>query len=210
MPIRILIADPHPLYREALSRAIARRSDLEVVGMTSDGRQALDQIAGLRPDVAVVDVDLQRLDGPGVLNAVRRDGLPSRIVFLSSVVESGLAYRVMEAGAWGYLSKDAEADEICHALATVARGDAVLAPQVQSGIVSEIRLRATHHRTVLSEREAEILVLVADGLTAPDIATRLTLSVGTVKSHLINLYDKLGVSERAAAVAEAIRRGLLE
>ncbi|HWI74990.1 MAG TPA: response regulator transcription factor [Baekduia sp.] len=210
MRTRILIADPHPLYREALSRAIGRRTDLELVGSTADGRDALEQIAGLEPDVAVVDVDLARLDGPGVLNAVRRDGLRSKVVFLSSVVESALAYRVMEAGAAGYLSKDADADEICSAIVAVARGDAVLAPQVQTGIVAEIRLRATHDRPVLSERESEILALVAGGLTAPDIARRLNLSVGTVKSHLINLYDKLGVSERAAAVAEAIRRGLLE
>ena len=210
MRIRILIADPHPLYREALTRAIARHSDLELVATTSDGRDALEHIANLQPDVAVVDVDLTRLDGPGVLNAVRRDGLPSKVVFLSAVMESGLAYRVMEAGASGYLSKDADADEICSAIAAVARGDAVLAPQIQTGIAAEIRLRATHNRPVLSERESEILGLVADGLTAPDIAGRLNLSVGTVKSHLINLYDKLGVSERAAAVAEAIRRGLLE
>jgi two-component system nitrate/nitrite response regulator NarL len=208
--VRVLVADPHPLYRDAISRAIARHPRLELVSRTADGREALAEIERLAPAVAVIDVELAGLDGRRVLNAVRRDGLTTGIVFLSATIDSATAYQMVEAGAAGYLSKDADADEICEAITRVAAGEAVLARQVQTGIAAEIRLRASRDRPVLSGREREILALVAQGMTAPDIAKRLHLGVGTVKSHLLNLYDKLDVSERAAAVAAAMRRGLLE
>ena len=116
----------------------------------------------------------------------------------------------LRAGARGYLTKDADASELCDAISAVARGRTVLAPQLQAGIAGEIRLRAVHERPFLSDRESEILKLVADGLTAPEIGRRIHLSTATIKTHLQHLYDKLGVSERAAAVAVAMRRGLVE
>lgn len=208
--VRVLVADAQPLYREALCRAVRGRPELELVGQSPDGREALEQIGSLAPDVAVLDLALGEVDGARVLDAVSRDGLASRVVLLSVEVDAAVAYEVIEAGAAGYLSKDIDADQLCNAIAAVARGQTVLAPQVQAGIAAEIRLRRTDERPILTERERQILTLVAEGLTARQMAARLHLAVGTVKTHLLHLYAKLGVSERAAAVAEAMRRGLLE
>lgn len=206
----MLVADGQPLYREALCRAVRGRPELELVGQSADGREALELIARLAPDIAVLDLTLGELDGARVLEAVSRDGLAGRVLLLSVEVDAAVAYEVVEAGAAGYLSKDVDADELCDAIAAVARGQTVLAPQVQAGIAAEIRLRRSDDRPILTEREREILALVADGLTARQMAGRLHLAVGTVKTHLLHLYAKLGVSERAAAVAAAMRRGLLE
>jgi two-component system, NarL family, nitrate/nitrite response regulator NarL len=119
-------------------------------------------------------------------------------------------YEAIANGAAGYLTTDADARQLCEAISAVARGEIVLAPALQTGLAGEIRLREVLDQPVLSERENETLKLVAEGLTAPEIGRRLHLSTGTVKTHLEHLYEKLGVSERAAAVAQAMRRGLLE
>ena len=150
------------------------------------------------------------VDGIRVLNAVERDGIETRVVFLSAYLDSAVVYRALAAGAAGYLSKDSNRQSICDAVAAVARGDAVFAPEIQGGIAREIRMRENDGRPTLTPREREILNLTAEGCTAPEIGRRLYLSPTTVKTHLQHLYEKLGVSDRAAAVAEAMRRGLLE
>jgi two-component system nitrate/nitrite response regulator NarL len=180
------------------------------VGQASDGREALDAIGTERPDVAVVDSALAVLTGEQILNAVGRDGLDTRVVMIGAEPEPGLVYTAIANGAAAYLTHDADARELCEAIAAVARGGTVLAPQLQTGIAGEIRLRAVHERPFLSDREREILKLVAEGLTAPQIGRNIHLSTATVKTHLQHLYQKLGVAERAAAVAAAMRRGLVE
>ena len=206
----VVVADDHPLYRRAVIEAIKGRANLEFVGEAADGRAALEAIREARPDVAVLDVRMPQLDGLAVLNAVVRDGLATKVIFLTAHVDSGSAYEAVGAGAAAYLAKEASAEVICDAITAVARGETVLAPEVQAGIAREIRLRSGEERPVLTPREREILALTADGHSAPEIAERLTLSPTTVRTHLQHLYDKLGVSDRAAAVAEAMRRGLLE
>lgn len=175
-----------------------------------DGRQALAAIVSEAPDVALIDRELADLTAEQVLNAVGRDGLAARVVIIAADPEPELVYSAIANGAAGYLTKDADAGELCDAISAVARGRTVLAPQLQDGIAGEIRLRAIHERPFLSDRESEILKLVADGLTAPEIGRTIHLSTATIKTHLQHLYDKLGVSERAAAVAVAMRRGLVE
>jgi two-component system, NarL family, nitrate/nitrite response regulator NarL len=208
--IRVLVAHGQPLYRDGLARAIKGRPELELIADTGHGREALDTIEAERPDVAVLDRRLVDLTGEQVLNAVGRDGLGTRVVMIAAEPEPGLVYSAIENGAAGYLTHDADAGELCDAVTAVARGGIVLAHQVQAGIAGEIRLRADHERPFLSEREREILKLVADGLTAPEIGRRIHVSTATVKTHLQHLYEKLGVGERAAAVAQAMRRGLVE
>jgi two-component system nitrate/nitrite response regulator NarL len=208
--VRVLAADRHPLYRDALTRAISERPELELVGQARDGREALDAIGSAQPDVAVIDRTLAGLSGDQVLNAVGRDSLRTRVVMIAAEPDSELVYAALANGAAGYLTKDADARELCDAIAAVARGRTVLSPHLQAGIAGEIRLRAVDERPVLSERERQTLELVAEGLTAPQIGRRLCLATPTVKTHLHHVYDKLGVAERAAAVAEAMRRGLLE
>jgi two-component system nitrate/nitrite response regulator NarL len=193
-----------------VARAIKLRPELELVAEAGDGRQALAAIAAEAPDVALVDRALTELTAEQVLNAVRRDGLEARVVIIAADPEPELVYSAIAGGAAGYLTKDADARELCDAISAVARGRTVLAPQLQAGIAGEIRLRALHDRPFLSDRESEILKLIADGLTAPEIGRRIHVSTATVKTHLQHLYEKLGVSERAAAVAVAMRRGLVE
>jgi two-component system nitrate/nitrite response regulator NarL len=208
--VRVLAADGQPLYRDAVARAIRERPELELVAQAGDGREALDAIGAEEPDVAVIDRTLSGLSGDQVLNAVARDGLRTRVVMIAARPDSREVYAALAEGAAGYLTKEADARELCDAITAVARGRTVLAPELQAGVAGEIRLRAPHERPVLSARESETLTLIAEGLSAPQIGRTLHLSTATVKTHLQHIYEKLGVSERAAAVAEAMRRGLLE
>jgi len=208
--VRVVVADDHPLFREAVVRAVRERPDLELVGAAADGREALAMIRELRPDVAVLDLKMPGLDGLKVLNALRREELPTRVVLLSAFLDGAMAFEAMAGGAAAFLSKDAERARITDTVAAVSRGETVLAPEIQAGLAEEIRLRSGGTQPGLSAREREILGHIAEGRSAPEIARRLFLSPATVKSHLGALYEKLGVSDRAAAVAEAMRRGLLE
>ena len=209
--VSVLVADDHPIYREGIVRAIKERPDLELVGEAGDGREALERIRELAPDVAVLDIRMPELEGPQVLSAVRREGVKTEVLFLSAFMEPELAYRTVADGAKGYLSKEASRQEICEAILTVARGETALAAAVQAGLASEIQQRErSDGRPDLTPRESEVLGMIAEGLSAPQIARQIQLSPTTVKTHLHTLYEKLGVSDRAAAVAEGMRRGLVE
>lgn len=209
--VSVLVADDHPLYREGIVRAVKDRPDLELVGEAADGREALDRIKELTPDVAVLDIRMPELEGTQVLSALRRDGVATEVLFLSAFMESELAYKTVAEGAKGYLSKESSRQEICDAIITVARGGTALAAEVQAGLAHEIQDRErSDGRPNLTPRETEVLSMIAEGMSAPEIAKRIHLSPTTVKTHLHTLYEKLGVSDRAAAVAEAMRRGLLE
>jgi two-component system, NarL family, nitrate/nitrite response regulator NarL len=209
--VTVLVADDHPLFREGIARAVRERPDLELVAEESDGRAALARIRETSPAVAVVDLRLPELDGVAIANAVARDALPTRVLVLSAFVEPQLVYEAMAAGAAGYFSKDADREAVLDAIAAVARGESCVEPRLQSGLFDELRGRAQDgERPVLTPREHEILQLMAGGLSAPAIGRRLYLATATVKTHQSRVYEKLGVSDRAAAVAEAMRRGLLE
>lgn len=207
----VLVADDHPIYREGIVRAIGERADLELVGEAADGREALEQIERLIPQVAVLDIRMPGLDGTQVLSAMRRNGVDTEVLFISAFMEPELAYKTVAAGARGYLSKESSRQEVCEAIVTIARGGTALAAEAQAGIAQQIQERErSGGLPQLTDREAEVLRLVAEGLSAPDIGKQIHLSTTTVKSHLHSLYEKLGVSDRAAAVAEAMRRGMLE
>jgi two-component system nitrate/nitrite response regulator NarL len=208
--VAVLVADDHPVYREGIVRAVKERPELELLAEVATGREALTAIAELRPHVAVLDMKLPDLDGSQVLRAINRDELPTKVVFVSAYIDSEIVYAAIGGGARGYLSKDATRQQICDAVAAVARGETVFASEVQTGLAHEIQMRSADKDIVLTSREREILALTAEGLLAPEIGRRLYLSPATVKTHMQRLYGKLGVSDRAAAVAEAMRRGLLE
>jgi two-component system nitrate/nitrite response regulator NarL len=208
--VRVVVADDHPLYREGVVRALRASGQIEVVAETEDGRGALAAVREHCPDVAVLDYKLPELDGIAITHAIVRDGLKTRVLLLSAHTEGGVVYKAVESGAAGYLAKEARREQIVDAVLACARGDNVLSPELSSGLVSEIRLRSRDDSPILSQREREILRLVADGRSLPEIAKQLYLGVTTVKTHVQHLYAKLGVSDRAAAVAEAMRRGLIE
>jgi two-component system nitrate/nitrite response regulator NarL len=209
-PLRIVVTDDHPLYREGVVRALRDRPEFAVVAECADGYAALAAIREQRPEVAIVDLKMPGLDGLQVVAAVERDGLPTRTVVLSALAETDTVYRAVAAGASAVLSKDAERADICDAVAAVARGEVVLGVEAQGFLAGAVRDRHADGRPSLSPREQEILALIAEGLSAPAIGRRLHLSTATVKSHLQSLYEKLGVQERAAAVAAGMRQGLLE
>ena len=208
--VSVYVGEDHPIYLEGLVRALRQRPEFDVLGSSTDGRRALEEIRRLAPDVAILDENMPGLLGNEVMQAISRDRLATRVVMLSASVDSAVVFRAVANGVSAYLTKDSDRATICDAVAAVARGQTVLAPQVQAGLAGEVRLREHESRPALSQREHEILERAANGLSAPDIARELQISTATVKTHLRNLYDKLGVSERAAAVAEAMRRALLE
>ena len=209
--VRVLVADDHPLYREGIVRAIKDRPDLEFIAEAADGREALERIRDLTPDVAVLDIRMPGLDGTQVLAAMRREGLESEVLFLSAFMEPELAYKTVASGAKGYLSKESSRQDVCDAIATISRGGTAFAAEAQAGLAAQIQERErSGGPPKLTDREQEVLELVAQGYSAPDIGKHIHLSTTTLKSHLHSLYEKLGVSDRAAAVAEAMRRGLLD
>ncbi|MEU5211653.1 response regulator transcription factor [Streptomyces sp. NPDC020742] len=208
--IRVVVADDHPVYREGIARGLTLSGQIEVVGEAADGREALELIRTEKPQVAVVDYRMPQLDGLALLHAVVRDGLPTRVMVLSAIDDSAVVFRAVQEGAAGYLPKDARRAEIVTAVLKAAKGMTVIPEELAAGLAGEIRLRADRDQPVLSERERQVLQAFARGLSIPETAAELTLGASTVKTHAQRLYEKLQVSDRAAAVAEAMRRGLLE
>jgi two-component system nitrate/nitrite response regulator NarL len=208
-PIRVVIADDHPIYRDGLAAAIAQDPRLDLVAACEDGVAALGAIRRHAPDVALLDRQMPGIGAQEVLEALEAEPQPTRVVLLTAFTEGERALGAIEAGAAGYLSKSTPREEVCDAVVRVARGDVVVEPAVQAAVAAALRERRHRPHTLLSQRELEILSLLAAGLSAPQIAEQLIIGRTTVKTHLANLYDKLGVSDRAAAVAEGMRRGLL-
>ena len=208
--ISVVVADDHPVFGEGVVRALNFSGRIDVVAEVADGRAALTAIRDLRPAVALLDHKMPELDGIDVVHAVTREGLPTRLVLLSASDDGSLVYKALAEGAAGYLTKEADRDEIVAAVIRFAGGGDYLPPSLASGLASEVKHRSRADATLLTPREAEIIKMIAEGLSVPEIAKRLHLAASTIKTHVQNLYDKLGVSDRGAAVAEAMRRRLLE
>jgi two-component system nitrate/nitrite response regulator NarL len=208
--ISVIVVDDHPLYRDSIARLIDSREDMYVVGQAGDGEQALEMIRELEPSVCVLDYHLPGRDGAGVVDVMVHEHLNTRAIILSGSGASDVVYAMIEKGAGGFLLKTAGAAEICNAIVEVAHGETVIPPDIQGGLAAEIRARHTSTRPVLSERELSVLRLIAHGDSAAEVAEQLNLAPSTVKTHLTRIYDKLGVSERAAAVAQAMRHGIID
>ncbi|GLZ51930.1 putative nitrate/nitrite response transcriptional regulatory protein NarL [Actinomycetospora sp. NBRC 106378] len=208
--IRVVVADDHEMYRDGVVRALTGSGWIDVVGEADDGEAALAAIVEHRPDVALVDHRMPGLDGTEIVRRAARDGLATRIVVLSAFTDATLVYGAIEEGAAGYLPKETRRRELVEAVRTAADGGTVLPADLAAGLAGEIRHRRADRGPALSERETEILRLMAQGLTTPAIAKQLYVAPSTVKTHVQRMYEKLEVTERAAAVAEAMRRGLLE
>jgi DNA-binding NarL/FixJ family response regulator len=204
--IRLLIVDDHPVVRDGLSGMFARDPGFEVVGEAADGASAVRLAQSLRPDVILMDLRMPGMDGLAAITELASRGVAARILVLTTYDTDSYVLPAIEAGATGYLLKDAPRDELLRAVRAAADGRAVLSPSVASRLMSHVRAREPE---TLSRRELEVLRLVASGNTNRESAARLFISEATIKTHLLNIYAKLGVSDRAAAVAEAFNRGLL-
>jgi two-component system nitrate/nitrite response regulator NarL len=207
--ITVLIADSQPLFRDALARTVRQDARLRVAAEVADVPAALAAIARVAPAVALIDVDVPPSGGRAVLDAVTRDGRDTAVVLLASQLRADAALDAVATGARGYLSKRVAPAALADAIRRVAGGHAVLDEEVQTLLSGELRRRSRDALQLLSPRERAVLELIADGCSAAVIGRRLHLSAGTVKWYTAQIYERLGVHERAQAVAQAMRRGLL-
>lgn len=208
--VRVVVADDHPLFRDGVVRALASSDAVEVVAEAADGATALALIKTHVPHVAVLDWRMPGMDAAQVAAAVRHDNLPTRVLVISAYDESAIVYHALQEGAAGFLPKETTKSQIVSAVLECARGRDVLAPDLAAGLVGEIRRRAEPPGPVLTAREREVLGLIAGGRSVRAIAAELHLSPATVKTYVQRLYEKLGVGDRGSAVAEAMRRRLLD
>jgi two-component system nitrate/nitrite response regulator NarL len=207
--IAVVVADAQPLFRDALCRVVRQSAESRLVAEAGDAHETLELMRTWSPDVALVDASMPALEPRRLLGVIRSGDRVTRVLFVGVSVAGDDAYELLAQGAAGCLSRTAGVEEVRTAITTVSAGASFVGGDVQSAVVDEIRLRAQPPWPRLSEREQEILRRIAEGQSAPDIGRAMHLSVATVKTHLGHLYEKLGVGERAAAVAVAMRRGLL-
>ena len=208
-PIRLLIADDHPVVRDGLSGIFESDPGFEVLGQAADGAEAVDLAERLAPDVVLMDLRMPGTDGLGAIAEIARRGLAARVLVLTTYDTDADVLPAIQAGATGYLLKDAPRTELLRAVRAAARGESVLSPSVASRVLGRVRRPSNDEPDDLSPRELEILELVARGTTNREAAKRLFISEATVKTHLLHIYAKLGVNDRAAAVAVGFDRGLL-
>ena len=216
-PIRVLVVDDHALFRRGLEIVLAQESDIEVVGEAGDGAEAVEQAADLLPDVVLMDVRMPRRSGIEACTAIK-DVVPSaRIIMLTISDEEGDLYEAIKAGATGYLLKEISIDEVATAIRAVAGGQSLISPSMASKLLTEFATlikRDGDRQQVpaprLTERELEVLRLVARGLNNRDIAKQLFISENTVKNHIRNILEKLQLHSRMEAVVYAVREKLLE
>src|ERR1700712_52341 len=208
--VRVVVGDDHPLFRDGVVRALQNSGEIEIVAEADDGTSALEAIRIHRPQVALLDYRMPGMDGAEVAAAVTRDELPTRVLLISAHDDAAIVYHALQEGAAGFLPKGSSRSEIGPAVLSCAKGRDVLPASMAAGLAGEIRKRNEPSGPTLSAREREVLVMIADGKTIPSIAGELYLAPSTIKTHVQRLYEKLGVNDRAAAVAEAMRRRLLE
>jgi two-component system, NarL family, nitrate/nitrite response regulator NarL len=208
--ITVVVVDDHPFFRDGVTRGLTQSGQIRVLAEASTGREAIEVITREQPDVALVDYQMPDLDGIQVVHALARDGVATPVLLLSAITDGAIVFRALEEGAKGYLAKDSTRAEIVDAVLRVARGATVVPAELAAGLAEQIQLRGQGRQPVLSEREQQVLSGFARGLSIPQVAAELYIGASTVKTHAQRLYEKLGVSDRAAAVAEGMRRGLLE
>lgn len=208
--VRVVVGDDHPMFRDGVVRALVSSGEIEVVAEADDGKAALEAIRSHTPQVALLDYRMPELDGAEVAAAVLRDELPTRVLLISAHDESAIVYQALQNGAAGFLPKESTRSELIAAVLDCAKGRDVVAPSLAAGLAGEIRKRAEPEGPVLSPREREVVKLIASGASIPAMAKQLYLAPSTVKTHVQRLYEKLGVNDRGAVVAEAMRRKLLD
>jgi DNA-binding NarL/FixJ family response regulator len=210
--IRVLIADDHPLIRNGLRTILAPVSDIEVIGEASTGQEAMAKAAALRPDVIVMDIHLPDVSGIEATRRILQPGLHTAIVMLTMFEDDDVIFAAMRAGAIGYILKSADEQQIVRAIHAAANGEALFSPAVARRLLRFFSAARAEEAEVafpeLTEREREILNLIAQGCSNPEIAERLVLSIKTVQNHVSIIFDKLQVADRAQAIVRAREAGL--
>jgi DNA-binding NarL/FixJ family response regulator len=204
--IRLLIADDHPVVRDGLRGMLAGQPDFEIVGEASTGAAAIALAQQLQPHVVLMDLRMPIGDGATAITQIKARDAAINILVLTTYDSDADILRAIEAGATGYLLKDAPREELFRAIRSTARGESVLTPTVASRLMGRMRAPAEE---ALSAREIEVLTLVAGGANNKEVARQLHISEATVKSHLIHIFAKLGVNDRTQAVTTALQRGIV-
>lgn len=204
--MRVLVADDLGSHREGVVGAVNQRPHLELVGEPSLGRDPLEAVRELQPDVTLLDVNTPGVDVVGLLE---RDELPTRVVIVSARLDGETVYAAIEAGVKGYLSQESTPEQVCDAIVGVADGETVLAPELQLALAREIQQRSSQARALLTTREYEVLMLIKAGYSPYEVRRRLYLSEETLRGYVHGFCNKLEVTEVADAVTEGIRRGII-
>ncbi len=208
--IRLMLADDHRMLREGLRRSMSERG-FDVVGEARDGAEAVDLAAALRPDVILMDVTMPELDGVEATRQIKARQPEVRIVMLTMHADQDVLAEAIRSGANGYLVKDCSTDEIASAIESVAGGETALSPRLAASMLAEVRRQdsKSENERVITKREEEVLQLIADGCSTPEVAERLYISQKTVKNHLASIYQKLDARDRTQAVLQAVRMGIV-
>jgi NarL family two-component system response regulator LiaR len=207
-PIRVMLVDDHQMVRNGLSTFLLVHDDLELVGEANNGEQALVMFQRVRPDVVLMDLKMPRMDGVEATRALIARDPELRIIALTSFKEESLVQEALDAGAIGYLLKDIDADDLADAIRAAHRGEPTLAPEA-AWVLFKASRRGPEIGDDLTEREREVLALIVEGATNPEIAEQLIISRSTVKTHVSNILSKLGVSTRTEAASLALQKGLV-
>jgi DNA-binding NarL/FixJ family response regulator len=211
MTIRLMLADDHRMLREGLGRSM-REQGFDIVGEAGDGAEAVAMAMRLRPDVILMDVTMPEMDGVEACRAIRKDLVGTQVVMLTMHADQEVLASAIRAGASGYLVKDCSTEEIAAAVRMAASGETALSPQLAASMLNEVRKwdkAAAEEERIVTKREEEVLQLIADGCSTPEVAAKLYISQKTVKNHLASIYQKLDARDRTQAVLAAVRMGIV-
>ena len=210
--IRIVIADDHPVVRQGLATVLGQEEGLEVVGQAANGLEAVDQARKLQPDIILMDLQMPEMDGVEAIQKIKMESSDIGIIILTTFDTDDYIFRGIEAGARGYLLKDATPEEVLKAIHTVHQGESLIEPRVASRLLD--RLGQLSHppppESALSHREIEVLQVMSTGAANKEIASQLLIGQSTVKTHIVRIFNKLNVSGRTEAVAEGVRKGIIK
>ena len=210
--ITVVIADDHPIVREGLATVLGLEEDVEVVGTASNGVEAVSQVKRLRPRVVLMDLQMPEMDGVEAIQSIKEENPETGVIILTTYDTDDYIFRGIEAGARAYLLKDSPPDEVLNAIRAVDRGESLIQPRVASRLLDRFKQLSQGQAADggLSPREVEVIQLMSKGSGNKEIANELVIGESTVKTHLIHIFNKLGVKGRTEAVAEAARRGIIQ
>ena len=211
---KILIADDHPLLRESLRQALSSQKDMEVIGEASDGEETVNLVSQLKPDIVVLDIMMPKLNGIEASKQIKQIAPTIAILILTAYDDDNYVLGLLEAGAAGYLLKSARGEHVVEAIRSIQAGESVLHPSIiekllKRAISKSAAVEESKVNEILSDREAEMLKLLATGMSNKQIAEKLCLSLRTVKAHMSNIFTKMNVASRSEALVEALKLGLL-